>query len=75
MQFIKNLFSASDKASMTRLCMFVTVVTACVIAVIAVLKNRDLSATGVLVGTMLVPSFGGLAANKKYETKNEEVKQ
>ena len=48
--------------SSMRLMSFLCVITACLIGMLAVILNRDLSGAGVLIGAILAPAFIGKAS-------------
>lgn len=56
-----NPFRDDSHTSMMRVCQFICVLTAAIVAVICVSLGRDLSTAAVLVGALLVPAFGGKA--------------
>lgn len=55
------------KKSMMRLMCFIALIVASFIGVFAVILGRDLTAAGILVGSFLVPAFGGKFLQKKSE--------
>ena len=74
--WIRALFSESSDVSMTRFLSFVSVLTAMLIAVTAVVRNLDLNAAAVLAGTFLAAAFTGKVAQKFAETKpSQEEKE
>ena len=66
---IKDFFSGSDLASMTRLCMFLLTLCSIAVAIIAVIMGRDLASCAALVGAILTPAFIGKAA-QSFAEKN-----
>ena len=59
MDFLKGFFSESSDSSMTRLCCFICVLTACILAII----GRDV----ILVGTLLGAGFTAKVTQKIKE--------
>lgn len=59
MDFLKGFFSKSSDSSMTRLCCFICVLTACILAII----GRDV----ILVGTLLGAGFTAKVTQKIKE--------
>jgi hypothetical protein len=60
------------KKSIMSVGFLLTVSTGCYVAIAAVHLNRDLTATGILVGALLTTAFGGKWLQKKVEKTNSE---
>jgi hypothetical protein len=64
---LKNLFSESGDVSMMRVMSLMSTLTACGIAINAVLNNRDLVGTAAIVGTLVGAAFAGKVMQKGKE--------
>jgi Flp pilus assembly protein TadB len=58
-------------SSSMRIMAFICVLVACVIGLLAVILNRDLSGAGVLVGAILLPAMGSKALQRFAEEKKD----
>jgi hypothetical protein len=67
-----GFFQDTGNLSMTRLLSFISIIVASFIAGYAIVNNRDLSATAILVGSFLGPAFFGKAYQSKVEHENEK---
>lgn len=72
---LSGFFKDTGDLSMTRLMSFLSLIVASLIAVYGIIKGSDLSALAVLVGSFLLPAFGGKVmgsyAEKNTGDKNE----
>lgn len=69
---MENPLRSDTQSSSMRIMLLLCVLTAIVISILAVVLNRDLAATGVLVGTLIGPAFVGKGVQSFAERK--EVK-
>jgi len=69
MKWIAELFSSSNKASLTRVAFILLVLTAIAISLISALYEKVTAESVALVTTLLVNAFGGKYANGVNETK------
>jgi len=67
---IDNPFRDDTHMSMMRVCQFMCVLTAAIVALVCVILGRELSTAAVLVGALLVPAFGGKAIQAFSEVTN-----
>jgi hypothetical protein len=72
-QFLLKAFSDGGDVSMMRLMSFLCVISAVVISLVGIYRGSDLSGVAILVGSFLVPAFGGKSAQAYIEkgAKNE----
>lgn len=60
------------KRSIMRVMCFIALLVGSFIGIYGIIMDRDLSATGILVGAFLVPAFGAKFAQKKFENDTKE---
>ena len=63
---MRGFFTENSDLSMTRLCLFLCVLTACILAFIEI-KEKVL-----IMGVLLGPSFAAKVASKKTENSKQE---
>ena len=69
MGFIKDMFSESSGVSSIRVMGVLCTLSASSIGLVSLYQNKDLSSVAILVGSFLVPAFGGKVAQKAFESK------
>lgn len=57
--------------SSMRIALLICVVSTPIIAILALILNRDLMGTGAVIGAILIPAFGGKALQTREELKHE----
>ena len=60
-------FSEDPHKSLMRVGFFICIVSGCVIGLLSVILDRDLTGAGILVGAIIGCAMGGKAVQKKYE--------
>jgi hypothetical protein len=63
----KGFFSEDPNRSLMRIGFFLCVVSGCIIGLLSVILDRDLTGAGVLCGAIIGTAMGGKAIQKKYE--------
>ena len=69
--FFSEAFAVSSNVSSLRVMVMMCTITACIVSILGVIQNRDLTGLGMLVGSLLVPSFGGKVMQKKQENMED----
>lgn len=67
---INGLMEQEGKTSSVRVAMFICVMTGCAVAVLGVLRDRNLIDTAFLCLALLGPGFTAKVTQKKVEAKN-----
>jgi len=67
MRFIKDMLAEDGQVSTTRFCVLTITITCCIIAIQAVCLDRDLSATAVLIGSLIGPAYALKGFQKRGE--------
>jgi hypothetical protein len=66
-ELLKKALSQSEDVSMMRLMCLASLLCAMFIALVGLFSNKDLSQVAILVGSFLVPAFGGKVLQKSRE--------
>ena len=69
MGFLKDMFSESSGVSSMRVMGIICTLSASSIGLASLWQNKDLSSVAILVGSFLIPAFGGKVGQKAFESK------